>query len=362
MTKRDYYEILGVPPNSSESEIKKSYRQLALQYHPDRNPGSNEAEEKFKEASEAYEVLRDPEKRDLYDRFGHEGLQRTGFSGFSGFEDIFSSFGDIFEDFFGFGTGRRRAGARQKGADLRYDLTISFIDAALGAEKEIEIQHLGQCEACQGMGTSPGTKRENCPACHGTGQITRTQGFFALRTTCSRCQGQGFTIPHPCKECRGTGRTRKTKKIQIKIPAGVDTGSRLRVTGEGEEPDRGGRAGDLYVILHVEPHPFFERHGDDIIFQMPISFAQAALGDNCEVPTLNGLRKLTIPSGTQSGQVFSLRGLGIPHLNHYGKGDLHIQVVVKVPTTLNNRQKELLKEFAALEKKENHESSIKSPE
>ena len=352
MTKRDYYEILGVSTSSSEDEIKKAYRQLALLHHPDRNPGNQEAEEKFKEASEAYEVLRDAEKRDLYDRFGHEGLKRTGFSGFSGFEDIFSSFGDIFEDFFGFGTGRRGAANRKKGADLRYDLTISFMDAALGKETEIEIHHLVQCEACKGMGTSPGTKRENCPVCHGTGEVTHTQGFFALRTTCSRCRGQGFKIPHPCKECRGTGKTKKAKKISIKIPAGVDTGSRLRVAGEGEGSDRGGRPGDLYVILHVEPHPFFERHGDDVLLQLPISFVQAALGDDCEIPTLNGSRKLAIPPGTQSGQVFSWRGLGIPHLDTGGKGDLHIQVIVKIPTQLNKKQKELLKEFAAAEEKE----------
>jgi len=354
MTKRDYYEILGISPHSSENEIKKAYRQLALQYHPDRNPANKEAEEKFKEASEAYEVLHDPEKRDLYDRFGHEGLKGTGFSGFSGFEDIFASFGDIFEDFFGFGTGRRgaRASQRGRGADLRYDFKISFMDAALGKDTEIEIQHLVQCEACKGIGASPGTKRENCPACRGSGEITHTQGFFALRTTCSHCRGQGFKIPHPCKECRGTGKTKKAKKIPIKIPAGVDTGSRLRVVGEGEEADRGNRPGDLYIYLHVEPHPFFERHGDDVLLQLPISFVQAALGDDYEVPTLNGSRRLTIPPGTQSGHVFSLRGLGIPHLDRSGKGDLHIQVVVKIPTNLNKKQKELLQEFANLEEKE----------
>lgn len=352
MTKKDYYEILGLPRNAQEGEIKKAYRQLALQYHPDRNPGNKEAEEKFKEASEAYEVLRDPEKRDLYDRYGHEGLRGTGFSGFAGFEDIFSTFSDIFEDFFGFGTGRRRAAGPKKGADFRYDLTIPFMGAALGKEMEIEIERLEHCSICRGTGIQPGTKKEECPACHGTGQVTHSQGFFTLRTTCSRCRGQGFFIPHPCKECRGNGKVKKPKKIPLKIPAGVDTGSRLKVSGEGGEGERGGRPGDLYVVLHVEPHPFFERHGDDILCQIPISFTQAALGAEIEVPSLNASKKLSLPPGTQSGQVFTLRGQGIPHLDGFGKGDQHIQVTVKVPTKLSKRQKELLKEFASLEEKE----------
>jgi len=352
MTKRDYYEILGVPPNADDGEIKKAYRQLALKYHPDRNPGNKEAEERFKEASEAYEVIRDPEKRSLYDRFGHEGLRGTGFSGFSGFEDIFSSFSDIFEDFFGFGTGRRRATAPKKGADLRYDLTISFMDAVLGKEKEIEIERFEVCGTCKATGIQPGTKKETCAACRGSGQVIHSQGFFTLRTTCSRCRGQGFFIPHPCENCRGTGKVKKPKKIPLKIPAGVDTGSRLRVSGEGMEGERGGRPGDLYVVLNVEPHPFFERQGDDVLCQIPISFPQAALGAEMEVPTLNGSKKLTIPPGTQSGEVFTLRSLGIPHLHGFGKGDQHIHVVVKIPTKLNKRQKELLKEFAALEGKE----------
>jgi molecular chaperone DnaJ len=351
MDKRDYYEILGVSRNADDSEIKKAYRQLALQFHPDRNPGDGTAEEKFKEASEAYEVLRDPEKRDLYDRFGHEGLRRTGFSGFSGFEDIFTSFGDIFEDFFGFGGGRRRAAGTRRGQDFRYDLTISFIDAAMGKQMEIEIERLETCGACKGTGAQPGTKKENCPACHGTGQVTHSQGFFTLRTTCSRCRGQGFFIPKPCTDCRGSGKVKKPRKIPLKIPAGVDSGSRLKVTGEGGEGERGGRRGDLYVILHVESHPFFERHEDDILCQIPISFIQAALGEEIEVPTLNGAKKVTIPPGTQSGQVFTLRGQGIAHLHGFGRGDQHVQINVKVPTNMNKRQKELLKEFATLEGK-----------
>ncbi|MDH4265734.1 MAG: molecular chaperone DnaJ [Deltaproteobacteria bacterium] len=351
MVKRDYYEILGVPRNAQEAEIKKAYRQLALQYHPDRNPGNKETEEKFKEASEAYEVLRDPEKRDLYDRYGHEGVRRMGFSGFTGFEDIFTSFSDIFEDFFGFGTGRRRSASPRKGPDFRYDLTISFMDAALGKETEIEIERPESCNACKGTGIQPGTKKETCAACHGSGQITHSQGFFTLRTTCSRCRGQGSSIPHPCSECRGNGKVKKSKKIPIKIPAGVDTGNRLKVSGEGGEGERGGRSGDLYVVLHVEPHSFFERHGDDILCQIPISFTQAALGAEIEVPSLNGSKKLPIPPGSQSGQVFTLRGQGIARLDSFGKGDQHIQILVKVPTKLNKRQKELLKEFASLEGK-----------
>lgn len=352
MIKRDYYEVLDIPRNGGEAEIKKAYRQLALQFHPDRNPGNKEAEEKFKEASEAYEVLRDPEKRDLYDRYGHEGLKRTGFSGFAGFEDIFTSFGDIFEDFFGFGTGRRKETGPRKGADFRYDLSISFMDAALGKETEFEIERLESCGTCKGMGVKPGTKKENCPACHGTGQVTHSQGFFTLRTTCSRCRGQGFFIPHPCGDCRGAGKVKKAKKISIKIPAGVDTGSRLKVSGEGGEGERGGRRGDLYVILHVETHSFFERHGADLVCQIPISFTQAALGAEIEVPSLNGSKRFTIPPGSQSGQVFTLRGQGIPHLESFGKGDQHVQILVKVPTKLNKRQKEILKEFASQEGKE----------
>jgi len=352
MTKRDYYEVLGISRNADEAEIKKAYRQLALQYHPDRNPGNKELEEKFKEASEAYEVLRDPEKRNLYDRYGHDGLRRTGFSGFAGFEDIFTNFGDIFDDFFGFGTRTRRAAGPRKGPDFRYNLTISFMDAALGKEMEIDIERPESCAPCKGQGIKPGTKREECPACHGSGQVVHSQGFFSLRTTCSRCRGQGYFIPHPCPDCRGTGKGKKSKKIPLKIPAGVETGSRLKVAGEGGEGERGGRPGDLYIVLHVEPHPFFERQDDDLICQIPISFPQAALGAEIEVPSLNGTKKIDIPPGTQSGQIITLRGQGIPHLDGFGKGDQHIQVLVKIPTKLNKRQKELLKEFAAQEGKE----------
>src|SRR3972149_5889937 len=322
MVKRDYYEILGVSRNASEEEIKKSYRKLALKYHPDRNPGNKEAEEKFKEAAEAYEVLRDPEKRSLYDRFGHEGLRGTGFSGFTGFEDIFSSFSDIFSDFFGFGTSTRsRSRTRaQAGADLRYDLSISFLDAAFGKDTEIEINKLERCTTCRATGLKPGTSPAICPY------------------------------------CRGKGRVRRKKRLSVKIPPGVESGSRLRLRAEGEEGVNGGPRGDLYIFIYVEPHEFFQRQGNDIICQIPISFPQAALGAEIEVPTLNGNKKVTIPKGIQSGEVVYLKGEGIPYLRGGGRGDQIIQVMVKTPTKMTKRQEELLREFA---QEEEHSSKEK---
>jgi len=348
-TKRDYYEILRVDRNSNEDQIKASYRKLALKYHPDRNPGDKEAEEQFKEAAEAYEVLRDPEKRNIYDHYGHEGLQGTGFSGFRGFEDIFSSFSDIFEDFFGFGTGRRSRTAARRGADLRYDLAISFMDAAFGVDTEIEIEKLENCPTCETTGCEPGTHPEDCRQCGGFGQISRTQGFFSIRTICPHCSGEGRTISHPCPECRGTGRVERIKKVSVKIPAGVDTGSRLRLIGEGESGTRGGPPGDLYVFINVKPHNFFERNNNDIICQVPISFVQAALGADINVPTLTGEKKLHIPKGTQPGEVFRFKGEGIPSLRGHGRGDQIIQILVKTPTGLTKKQESLLKEFGALE-------------
>jgi molecular chaperone DnaJ len=349
MARRDYYEILGVGRNAGEEEIKRSYRQLAMKYHPDKNPGDKEAEEQFKEASEAYEVLRDPEKRDIYDRFGHEGLRGTGFTGFRGFEDIFSTFGDIFEDFFGFGTTRRGRTMARSGDDLRYDLTISFLDAAFGKETNIEMPTVTRCDHCGGSGAEPGTFPSTCPTCRGRGQVTRTQGFFSISTTCPDCQGEGEVIHTPCTECRGQKRVRKRKSLALKIPPGVETGSRLRLRGEGEEGERGGPPGDLYVVIHVEPHEFFGRDGDDITCQIPISFPQAAIGGEVEVPTLNGTRELTIPKGTQSGQLFRLKGEGFYHMRGYGRGDEIVQVIVKTPAKLTKRQEELLREFATIE-------------
>lgn len=347
--KRDYYEVLGVDRSASADDIKASYRKLALKYHPDRNPGNKEAEEQFKEASEAYEVLRDQEKRNIYDHYGHQGLQGTGFSGFRGFDDIFSSFSDIFDEFFGFGGGTRSRTAARRGADLRYDLTIGFMDAAFGVETEIELEKLHGCPACEATGCRPGTRIEDCRHCGGTGQVSRTQGFFSIRTTCPGCRGQGRVINDPCPECRGTGQTLQKKKVFVKIPPGVDSGSRLRLAGEGEDGVRGGPAGDLYIYINVKPHELFRRNNNDIICQIPVSFVQAALGADIDVPTLNGKKVLHIPKGTQPGDVFRFKGEGIPSLRGYGRGDQIIQVLVKTPTGLTKKQEDLLKEFARLE-------------
>ena len=347
--KRDYYDILGLDRKATDQEIKAAYRKFAFKYHPDRNPGSKEAEENFKEAAEAYEVLRDPQKRDIYDHYGHEGLQGTGFSGFRGFEDIFSSFGDIFDEFFGFGSGRRSRTASRKGADLRYDLSISFMEAAFGVEKEIEIEKLEDCSRCEATGCEPGTSPQDCRQCGGRGQISRSQGFFSIRTACPRCHGQGRVIPSPCAACRGTGRVERPKKVSLKIPAGVDSGSRLRLTGEGESGMRGGPHGDLYVYLHVQDHEFFKRRNHDVICQVPISFVQAALGAEISVPTLNGDKTLHIQKGTQPGDVFRFKGEGIPSLRGHGRGDQIIQVLVRTPTGLSKKQEALLEEFGKLE-------------
>jgi len=345
MEDRDYYKILGVSRNTNEEEIKKAYRKVAMQYHPDRNPGDKEAEEKFKLASEAYEVLRDPQKRDIYDRFGIEGLKGTGFTGFRGFEDIFTSFGDIFEDFFGFGTSPRRRSRPRQGADLRYDVKISFYEAALGREDDIEIPKKGVCSVCNGTGAKPGTEPAQCPNCKGAGQTIRSQGFFTISTTCGQCHGEGKYIPHPCKECRGSGWVKQIKKINIKIPPGVDTGSKLRIRGEGEEGERGGPPGDLFVFIFVEPHEFFVRDGDDIACQIPISFSQAALGAEIEIPTLNGKKSLAIPRGTENGELLKIKGEGFPKLRGHGRGDLVAQVFIKTPKNLTKRQEEILREF-----------------
>jgi molecular chaperone DnaJ len=351
MEDKDYYKILDVSRNASEDEIKKSYRKIAMQFHPDRNPGNKDAEERFKMASEAYEALRDPEKREIYDRYGIEGLKGTGFTGFRGFEDIFSTFGDIFEDFFGFGTTQRRRTKARSGADLRYDLKISFYEAAFGKEHEIEIPRNVLCDVCHGTGAKPGTHPSHCPNCKGTGQVIRSQGFFTISTTCGHCRGEGNIIPHPCKACHGHGRVRQTKKLQIKIPPGVDTGSKLRIRGEGEEGERGGPPGDLFIFIYVEPHDFFAREGDDLICQIPISFPQAVLGADIEVPTLNGKKNITIPKGTEPGEILKIKGEGFPKIRGYGKGDQIIQIIVKTPKNLTNRQEEILREFEEISKK-----------
>ncbi len=351
MEEKDYYRILGVSRDATEDEIKKNYRRVAMQHHPDRNPGNKEAEEKFKIASEAYEVLRDPEKREIYDRYGIEGLKGTGFTGFRGFDDIFSAFGDVFQDFFGFGGTQRRRTSARAGADLRYDVKISFLEAAFGKETEIEIPKNLACEVCAGTGAKPGTHPTQCPNCKGTGQVTRSQGFFTISTTCSQCRGQGTIVPHPCKDCRGLGKVRKIKKLQVKIPPGVDTGSKLRIRGEGEEGERGGPPGDLFVFIYVEPHDFFSREGDDVICQIPISFTQAALGAEMEVPTLDGAKNIKIPKGTETGDIFRIKGEGFPRIRGYGRGDEIVQVMVRTPKNLTKKQEELLREFEELSKR-----------
>ena len=349
MTKRCYYECLGVDRQATDEEIKKNYRKLAMQYHPDRNPGDKDAEEKFKEAAEAYEVLSDKEKRDIYDRFGHEGLNGIGFRGFSGFDDIFASFSDVFEDIFGFGAGRSRSRtSRRAGADLRYDLKISFMDAAFGTSQDIDVQKTQGCSQCHGTGAAAGSAPETCRQCAGRGQVTQSSGFFTISTTCPQCRGQGRVITKLCPNCMGAGRERVTKAVHLKIPAGVETGSRLRLRGEGEDGEYGGPHGDLYVFIHVEAHDFFERRDNDIYCQIPISFIQAALGATIEVPTLNGTEKLKISRGTQSGAISRLKGKGIPNLRGYGRGDQIIETLVKTPVNLNKKQEELLKEFAKL--------------
>jgi molecular chaperone DnaJ len=347
MTKRDYYEILGVQKNAGEDSIKKAYRKLALKYHPDRNPNNKEAEEKFKEAAEAYEVLRDTEKRRLYDQFGHAGLEGAGFQGFGGFEDIFTSFGDIFGDLFGMGGGRRRGGP-MRGADLRFDLDIEFEEAAFGAEKEITINRYETCSKCNGTRAKPGTSPTACVMCAGTGQVSHTQGFFSISTTCSRCHGEGTIVQTPCPTCKGMGKEAKKRNISIKIPPGVETGSRMRVRGAGEGGDRGGPSGDLYVFITVMDHPDFTREENDIRSFVSVSFVQATLGAKIKAKTLEGSRNLSIPAGTQPGKIFKIRGAGMPSIHGYGRGDFLIEVRVKTPTNINPRQEELLREFAKL--------------
>lgn len=349
MTKRDYYEVLGVAKGAGADEIKKAYRKLALQYHPDRNKGDKQAEEKFKEAAEAYEVLSDPEKRQLYDRFGHAGLQQSGFTGFRNFDDIFSSFGDIFEEFFGFGGRGSRRSAVRRGSDLRYDLQIDFMDAVTGMEVEIEVSRHETCLDCSGVGTKGGTQPEVCTTCGGRGQVTRSQGFFSISTTCPSCQGSGTIITNPCDACRGVGRVLVTKKLSIRIPPGVETGSRLRLQGEGDPGDPGAPSGDLYVLIHVRDHGVFKRHGDEILVEVPISYSVAALGGEVMIPTLDGSEPMQIPKGTQSGQEFRIPNKGMPHLRGRGRGNLIAIAYIKTPTKVSKEEENLLRQLAELE-------------
>ncbi len=348
--KRDYYEVLGVPKDADKDELKSKYRKLAIKYHPDKNPGDTVAEEKFKEASEAYGVLSDDKKRSIYDQFGHEGLDGSnGFSGSSGFEDIFSSFGNIFEDFFGFNGESRGRSRVQKGSDLRYDMTLEFMEAAFGVEKEIDVNKYELCDMCHGTGCKEGTQPETCSQCQGTGQFIQSQGFFKVKSTCPYCRGKGKSIPHPCSKCVGSGRMEVSKKVSVKIPAGVDTGARLRLTGEGEPSTSGGPNGDLYVFITVRPHKFFQRNGNDVVCAVDISFIQATLGDEISIPTLDDKKSLKIPKGTQFGETFRFKGEGIPSLRSGNRGDQIIQVNIKTPTRLSKKQEKLLREFDRLD-------------
>jgi molecular chaperone DnaJ len=358
-TKRDYYEVLGVSRGASAEDIKKAYRKLAVKFHPDKNPGDKSAEDKFKELGEAYEVLSDADKRAAYDRFGHSAFQQGGgFGGAGGMHDPFDIFrevfgagrggGGIFESIFGDamgGDGGERGG-RGRGSDLRYDMRITFEEAARGVEKEIEISKLQSCDTCHGSGAEPGSKVTTCPTCAGHGQVAVSRGFFNIAQTCPRCRGAGQTIEKPCHTCRGEGRVEKTTKIKIKIPAGVEDGTRLRSSSQGEGGVRGGPSGDLYVVLHVEAHEIFQREGTDLFCSVPISFAKAALGGEVSVPTLEGSAVLKVPAGTPSGKTFRLRSKGLPEVHGRGVGDLHVRLYVEVPTKLNAMQRAHLQAFA----------------
>jgi molecular chaperone DnaJ len=347
VAKRDYYDILGASRGASPEELKSAYRKLAFELHPDRNPDDPHAEERFKEASEAYAVLSDPEKRRQYDRFGFEGVGTGAGGGFPGAD--FGNFGDLFNDLFGdlFGarTGSRR-GRGQRGADLRYNYEIGIEDVLEGREVALELPKMMPCAACQGSGARAGTQPERCPRCHGSGQAIFQQGLFRISRPCDACRGEGWVVRSPCPECRGVGRTEGMRTLKVRIPAGVEEGMRLRVSGEGEAGISGGPPGDLYVVVHVRPHPLFEREGTNLHCEVPVPFVHAALGGEIEVPTLEGKVKLRIPEGTQSGKILRLRGKGVPSLGSTTRGDQLVRIFVEVPTSLGERQRELLEEFA----------------
>ena len=357
-TKRDYYDVLGVDKSADATAIKKAYRKLAMKYHPDKNPGDKEAEEKFKEINEAYEVLSDETKRRNYDQFGHEGVNGQGFGGsggfggqgFGGFDDIF---GDIFGDMFGggfSGGSRQRRRGPERGADIKQRVNISFEEAAFGKKVQVKINRSEECDQCHGSGAKPGTSKKTCPTCHGSGQVQSVQrtpfGNIASTRTCSTCNGEGEVIDSPCSKCHGKGSIRKTKTIEVDIPAGIDNGQMIKLGGQGELGTRGGPRGDLYIEVNVQSHPLFTRDGYDVYLEMPITFAQATLGDKIQVPTLDGKVEYEVPEGTQTGTVFRLKGKGIPKLKSNVRGDQYVKVTVEIPKKLNEKQKELVREFA----------------
>jgi molecular chaperone DnaJ len=354
MAKRDYYEVMGVAKNASSDEIKKAYRKLAMKHHPDRNSDSKDAEKRFKEVKEAYEMLSDPQKRAAYDQYGHAGVDpSTAAASAQGFGGFAESFGDIFGDIFGQTGGGGAAGARgghggsrvYRGADLRYSMEISLEQAAHGYDTQIRVPSWVNCEICKGSGAKPGTKPETCPTCHGQGTVRMSQGFFSIQQTCPKCHGTGTYIPEPCGHCHGAGKVKETKTLEVKIPAGIDDGMRIRSSGNGEPGIHGGPSGDLYVEIHIKQHSVFERHGDDLHCQMPIPFTTAALGGEIDVPTLVGRASFTVPEGTQSGKTFRLRSKGIKGLRSSAAGDLYVHVQVETPVKLTEQQRDLLKQF-----------------
>ncbi len=349
MAKRDYYEVLGVSRNASDSDIKKSYRRMAMKYHPDRNPGDEDAEQRFKEVKEAYEILGDSQKRAAYDQFGHAGVDpNAGMGAGAGFGGGGASFSDIFSDVFGdiFGGGGPGGGRVYRGADLRYTLELSLEDAVFGTETDIEVPTLVDCETCSGSGAAKGSSPETCPTCHGHGDVRVQQGFFSIQQTCPRCRGAGTIVTNPCGDCGGNGKVQQSKTLSVKIPAGVDTGDRIRLNGEGEPGEQGGQRGDLYVQVAVKPHPIFKRDGSDLRCEIPVAMPTAALGGELEVPTLDGRVNLRVPAGTQSGKIFRVRGKGVKPVRGGPPGDLLCRVTVETPVNLTSRQKELLEELA----------------
>lgn len=348
MSKEDYYELLNVSKTASASEIKSAYRKAALKYHPDRNQGNPEAEEKFKAVSEAYEVLSDDQKRQVYDRFGHEGLSGQGYAGPRDASDIFSAFGSIFEDFFGFAGEGGQGSRMQRGADLRYNMQVSFEEAVFGTEKEIEYHRNAVCKPCDGSGAKPGSKPITCTGCGGSGQVRRNQGFFTVAMTCNNCNGSGQVVKDFCSSCSGEGVIAEKKTVQVKVPAGVDTGLRLRLSGEGEHGRNGGPAGDLYVVLDVEDSESFIRDGVDVYLKQPISFVQATLGGQKTVKTLDAEKEIEVPAGAQHGQLVRMSGEGVPRLRGGGRGDFYVQFEIEIPTKVSKEQRELLEKYAAI--------------